>query len=427
MMEHMYIILIGLLFLLLFVGLPVAYCVLASSVCVLALMGQPLLSAVQRLNTGVDTYVFIAIPLFTFAGYLMDTGGISKRLVSWCEHVFFWIPGSLGAITAVTCMFFAALTGSGPATVAAIGGIMLPELLKRGYTEGESSSLIVAAGCLGPIIPPSIIIVIYGATMNVSISQMLMGAVVPGIMLGVGYIVINAVRVSRNKNIQRTQKRNLKEILVSTYHSIPVLILPVVILGGIYSGIFTPTEAACAGVVTALIVMAIYGEFSVKRVLQAAKKTAYATGAIIFIVGAANLFSYTLAITNATKAIAALLTPILVNKALFWIFLNIILLIVGALMEAGPAIVIFAPLLAPIGVNLGIDPVQLGCVFSINLAIGLMTPPIGSNIFTAVSTLDLEFTTIVGKIWPYIAVSVIALFLFSFVEPLVMFLPRLMA
>ena len=422
----MWVVLILLLFGFLACGIPVAYSILGSSLCVLILMNESLVTAAQKISTGVDTFVFIAIPLFTFAGYLMDQGGISRRLIHWCETVFFWIPGSLGAITAVTCMFFAALTGSGPATVAAIGGIMMPELMKRGYSEGESSSLVVAAGCLGPIIPPSIIIVIYGATMNVSIGQMLIAAAVPGIILGIGFIIINAIRVVKNPKIQKARRYSISEIGKTTLESIPVLLLPVVILGGIYSGIFTPTEAACAGVATAIIVMLIYREFSFKRLIDAARKTAYADGAIVLIVGAANLFAYTLTITNATKSVAGFLAPLLVNKMMFWIFLNIFLLIIGALMEAGPAIIIFAPLLSPIGVKLGINPVHLGVVFSINLAVGLMTPPIGNNIFTAVSVLNVDYMTIVKKIWPYIVVAIICILFFSFCEPVVMIGPRMM-
>lgn len=416
------------LFALLVFSVPITYALGLSSVFVMAYKDiGTLLLLPQKAVAGMSSFVLIAIPMFTLAGYLMDVGGISKRLVKWAETVFYWVPGSTGAITTICCMIFAALTGSGPATVAAIGGIMMPSMLKSGYKEGQAASLVVAGGCLGPIIPPSIPMVIYGASMGVSISAMFAGAAIPGIILGSSYLIINAIIAKRNGIKSDVKKVSPIEMLKITWNSLGVLFLPVIVLGGIYGGIFTPTEASAVAVVYALILGIVFREISWKSLLVALKKTAMSATAIMMIIAISALFGWILSMTRAPQVLAKALIPYINSKATYMVLLMVLLFFIGCLMDMNPAILVLAPIVVPLGYELGIDPVHLGVVYCTNLVVGMMTPPFGMNIFTATAALRVKYQTIVKHLWPYILVSIILVFFFALCEDVVMFLPNLIA
>ncbi len=419
------IILFASMIVMLLLSVPVAYSIAISSIIALVTKDVNLMIAAQKMITGVDSTLFVAIPMFTFAGYLMEAGGLSRKLVDWAQTGFSWVPGATGSITIVSCMVFAALSGSAPATIAAIGAIMMPALLERGYKEDEAAALVVAGGGLGPIIPPSIVLVIYGATMGVSIADLFIGCTVPGIILGISYILLNIWRCKKNGIKEPRVHHSLKEFLLQTLRALPVLFLIIIILGGIYGGIFTPTEASAVAVVYAIILSICYRNLTVKKFIEACKKTAMASAGIMFIVGASAMFSYCISATKATKLIADAVIPYMVSKEMYLLVLMVLLFVVGAVMDIAPAILIFGPVMAPIGVAMGVDPLHLGCVFVMNLVIGMMTPPFGMDLFTGSTVLNVAYHKIVHRAVPYILVSMVMIIVFALVPQIVLFLPNL--
>lgn len=411
---------------LLILSVPVAYSIALSSIVALLSKDMNLILAAQKMLNGCDSYLFVAIPMFTFAGYLMGEGGLSKRLVKWAETCFFWVPGSTGAVTVVSCMVFAALSGSGPATIAAIGTIMLPALRKANYEDGYAGALTVAGGGLGPIIPPSIVLVVYGATMSVSIAKLFIGCTIPGLLLGVVYLIMNAMYCKKRGIGQGKTRYSLKDILRETKNSSGVLLLILIIIVGIYGGIFTPTEASAVAVVYSIILAIVYKSLSFKSFGEAVKKTAFASAGIMFIVGGSGIFSYVLSATKATAIIAEAIMPFLVNKTVYMLLLMLLLAIVGCVMDIAPAILIFAPVLSPIGVAMGVDPLHLGCVFVMNLVVGMMTPPFGMDLFTAATVLKIPYAEIVKKCIPFIVVSFAMIILFALVPGFTTWLPNLL-
>jgi C4-dicarboxylate transporter DctM subunit len=387
---------------------------------------RPMVVLPQRLFVGLDVYVMLAIPLFTFAGYLMEQGGLSARLVAAVETVFGRVRGSAGTITIVCCAIFAALTGSGPATVAAIGAVMLPALLHSGYSKGTAAGMLAAGGALGPIIPPSIVMIVYGSTMNISIADMFVGGILPGILIAMLYIIVNQVIVWR-KNIDTEKKVfTFGEMASAIFKAIPVLMLPVIVLGGIYGGIFTPTEAATVCVVYSILLGAGYRTLNFGTLLTAMKKTVITASTVAVIVGISNAFCWLLAAAKIPQEFTNVVVPMIGSQTVYLFVLVGILLVVGCVMDALPSVIILAPLLVPVGMELGLDPLYLGVLFCIVLIVGLITPPFGINLFTAVATTNTPFAEVTRGAIPFIVVSVLACFIFAFFPNIILFLPNLM-
>ncbi len=415
------------LFLLLVLGLPIFFSLGAASIAFLAFSNmRPLVIVAQRLMVGMDSFVLLAVPLFTFSGYLMEQGGLSRRLVDWVGNLFGSFRGSSGTITIICCAIFAALTGSGPATVAAIGAIMLPALLKNGYPRHTAAGMLAAGGALGPIIPPSIAMIVYGSTMNLSIPKMFIGSIIPGFIITLVYIIVNLIIVYRNPDIKVEKvTHSLTEISVSTWRALPVLILPIIVLGGIYGGVFTPTEAATVCVVYSLALGLFYRELSLSKLYEAGRKTVTTSATIALIVGVSSVFGWILAVARIPTSLTKTVVPMLANVQIYIMLLIIVLFIVGCLMETLSSIVILAPLLVPIGVELGMDPLHLGVVFCITLVVGFITPPFGINLFTAVSTTETSYVDVVRGVMPFMVVALIACVIFAVFPDTVLFLPGL--
>lgn len=418
---------------LLILGVPVAFSILSSGIVFLLVTNEkPIVLIVQRLTTGLDSFPLLAVPLFIVVGNLMDRGGISKRLVKWCIALVGRFHGGLGIVTILSCAIFAALTGSGPATVAAIGSIMIPSLVLNGYSKETAAGMSAAAGALGPIIPPSIPMIIYGINMNISVPDMFMGGVFPGLFIAGLLILVNTVIAIKSPEIQAHRgeipKATFIEFLKDTGSAMGALLLPVIILGGIYGGIFTPTEAAAVGVVYALFVgMVVYREVKIKDLPKVLIDSAVTAAMVSFIIGAANILSWIMSVTNASVVISGVLMQFVKTPFVYLIVLNIFLIFVGALMDTIAAIIIFAPIFIPIGINLGLDPLHLGVLFVINLVIGYVTPPFGYNLFTACSITGLSFNQVVKGAMPFLAVELIALFVLAFFPAMITWLPRLLA
>ncbi|MBQ9155988.1 MAG: TRAP transporter large permease [Eubacterium sp.] len=420
-------IIFSVLFLLILIGIPIAYSIeLSVIVLLLVTRLKPMIIIPQKLEIGMDTFVYLAIPMFTFAGYLMEQGGLSDRLVDCVEKLFGWFPGSMGTITIICCLFFAALTGSGPATVAAIGAIMIPSMLNNGYTKQEASGLLAAGGALGPIVPPSIAMIVYATTMGLSVPGMFMAALVPGIILGILFIITNTILFLRKGIKTEREHFTLKELGRSIWRALGVIFLPVLVLGGIYGGIFTPTEAATIASVYALILGLVYRQLTLEKLIDAMKKTVTTSAMVIFIVGVSNIFGTVLAAANIPRTIAHSIIPLLHNRSVYMIILIILLMLVGCIMETVSSIVILAPILVPIGTAMGIDPMHLAIVFSVTLIVGFITPPFGLNLFTSAATANVSFSEVVKGVVPYLATAIIAVFLFAFIPQISLALPSLL-
>lgn len=419
----------GLLFVFLFVflliGVPISFAIALAGCIFMALSDINIMIFAQKLTVGIDSFLLLAVPLFILAGYLMEASGVSKRLVSFIELLFGRVSGAMGVVTIVACTFFAALTGSGPATVAAIGSIMIPLMKQYGYKDETAVGLTVAAGALGPIIPPSIPIIVYGCTMSISVTKLFLGAVVPGLLISGVLIVTNMIIASKQKIKGSDKKYSRKEAIQITVQAMGPLMLPIIILGGIYGGIFTPTEAATVAVIVSIILGMIYKELTWKNFIFACNKTVSQSSMIVFIIGCATSFGWLLAITNVTKNVAASVIQVINNKYVYLLVLNILLFIVGALMDTLASIAILAPVLIPIGIALGIDALHLGIVFCVNLIVGFVTPPFGVNLFTASSLTGMPFTKVVKGAFPFMIAMIIAVFIITYIPEIVLFLPNL--
>lgn len=421
----------GSVFGLMLLGIPICFAILACGIIVFTTTGiQPLLLVAQRLNNGMDSFPLLAVPLFIFVGNIMDKGGISKRLIDWAESLVGWICGGMGIVTIICCAIFAALTGSGPATVAAIGCLTIPAMCDRGYEKRTAAGLVCSAGALGPIIPPSIPMVIYGCIMGLSVPDMFIGGVGPGLLIAGMLIIVNQIKAHRSPAIVAAPRTpfNFMEVLKRTVSALGALFLPIIILGGIYSGIFTPTEAAAVASVYALIVGGlIYKELKLKELPQLIVSTMRTSAMGVFITGSANLLSFVLSNTKLTATISSALLSFIHTKLAFIVILMIFLLVVGCLLDTIAAIIIIAPLLVPVGLELGCNPLHIGVLFVINLVIGFITPPFGYNLFTAASISGLKLEEVVKGTLPYLAIEIIALIIIASFEPIITWLPNFLA
>lgn len=417
------------MFALIFIGLPVYLSILGSGAMFLIVTGiKPLLLVSQRMTTGLDSFPLLAIPLFVLVGELMDRGGISKRMINWADALMGWVPGGLGVVTIVSCAIFAALTGSGPATVAAIGSIMIPSLTNTGYDKKSAAGMVAAGGALGPIIPPSIPMIIYGVTMGLSIPKMFIAGILPGLVMMLLIILVNFILIKNKPDVLKNREKfSLKRLLKSTWSALGALLLPIIILGGIYLGVFTPTEAAAVGVVYALLLgFFIYREIGIKDLPDALLKAMETAAMVGIIMGAANLLSWIMSVNNFGDMVTNALGSFITTKYSYLIVLMILLFFVGALMDTVAAIIILAPVLVPFGIELGIDPLHLGMLFVINLVIGYVTPPFGYNLFTAQSITGLRFNEIVKGVMPFLIIELISVLLFAFVPSIITFVPNML-
>lgn len=425
-MTAVFIVLFGFMLL----GVPVAFAIMSSGMAYLVSTGTSFLVVAQRLIYGLNSFTLLAVPLFILVGNLMDYGGISKRLTDWAKSLLGWLPGGLGIVTVFSCAIFAALTGSGPATVAAIGSIMLPSMKKAGYSEDSSAGLVAAAGALGPIIPPSIPMIIYGVTMNLSIPAMFVAGITPGLVIAIALSLVNIIFAYRNPEVLKhahDMKFDFKHSLKMFWKALGALGLPVLILGGIYGGVFTPTESAAVGIVYALIVGFALKELKVKdlpRILISSLKT---STMVNFIIAAASLFSWVISKSQVGVAISnGFISLVGGSQSMYLFILVVILLVVGCLMDNVAATLILAPILIPVGVSLGCNQLHIGMLFCICLVVGFVTPPFGYNLFTAVSISGLNFKRIVKGTIPFLLTEIVLLFVFAYVPGIITWLPSLM-
>ena len=404
---------LGLFFL---IGVPVAVAIGLASVIGIEASGRlPMLLVAQRMFTGIDSFPLMAIPLFILAGNLMSVGGISQRLVDLAKSVVGGVQGGLAATCVLTCMMFASVSGSSVATTFAIGAILIPAMVKHGYPKPMAASVQASSAELGVLIPPSIPLILYGVATDTSIGQLFLAGLGPGVLVA-GALMALVLILCRVRGIGAHDGLDRPRIGPAFLAAMPALMVPVVILGGIYAGIFTPTEASAIAVAVALLVgMVFYRELKFHHLPDVLKKTVLATSAIMIIISAAALFSFLVTRSGLPNDIAAYIRDVIETRFMFLLVVNLLLLVVGMFIETSAAILVLAPILAPIAIAYGVDPVHFGLIMVLNLALGMITPPLGVNLFAACSVARIPVERIIPQLLWFVLTVFAALMIVTYV------------
>ncbi|MCD8234436.1 MAG: TRAP transporter large permease [Cloacibacillus porcorum] len=398
-------------------NVPIAICLGAASFLTLYMDGSvPLLLLVQRMFTGTDSFTLLAIPLFMIAGRLMEWGGISKRLIDLSMNVVGGMYGGLANVSILACMFFAAISGSAPATVVAIGSIMVPAMIKEGYGKSFSVAILAAAGIIGVIIPPSILFVSYGVSIGASIGKLFIAGIIPGVIMGLSLMLFCYI-VSRINGWKSSVKPTFRGFLSSLKKSIWGLLMPIIILGGIYGGIFTPTESAAVACIYSLFVgFFVYKELNIKNTYISFYEAGTTSAMVLLIIATATAMGWILTTEQVPLMIAEALSSLAQSRYSLLLFLNIMLLVTGCLMEPNAAIIILGPIFLPLLQQTNIDLIHFGVVMVVNMAIGMLTPPLGVNLFVAQSLQkDIPIKSIISAVTPMIIVLLVNLMLFTYI------------
>ncbi|HQA55000.1 MAG TPA: TRAP transporter large permease [Synergistaceae bacterium] len=390
---------------------------LGLSTCIAMLITSdiPMIMLAQKSVTGLDSFPLLAIPFFILAGALMCNGGISRRLVALAESLVGYIVGGLAMVTVLACMFFAAISGSGPATVSAIGSFMIPSMKERKYDAGFAAAITAAAGTIGVIIPPSIPFVIYCVVAQCSIGDMFIAGIIPGIIIGIALMLVCYITARKRNYKTMTDRPRFSEVSKAFKDSFWALLVPIIILGGIYGGIFTPTEAAVVAVVYSVIIgKFVYRELDMKSLYDCLKSTGLINGATSFLIGLSMAFASYLAMAQIPAKMAAWLTAFVDSPFLLLMIINVFLLIIGCFVDNIAAVIILTPILLPVVKMIGIDPIHFGLIITVNLACGFISPPYGINLFVASAISGESIESISREIIPAFVAMVGCLLLFTY-------------
>ncbi|MDL2313766.1 TRAP transporter large permease [Desulfovibrio sp. OttesenSCG-928-C14] len=411
----------------LFLSVPIGVSIGLAVMTYMVLDGESWRYVATNLFAAVDSFPLMAIPFFVLSGALMERGGLSLRLVNFANSLIGHINGGLAFVAVITCLFFGAISGSSPATVAAIGSIMVPFMVRAGYPKSFALGLIAAAGCLGVIIPPSIPMIMFGVATGASVSNLFMAGFLPGILCAFFLCVVAYIICRRQGfNTARGEGFSLANAWKEFKSAIWALLVPIIILGGIYGGIFTPTEAAVVAVFYGLVAgVLIYRELDLAGIIDSLRSTTVTTAMIMLIVGTGMTLGEVLAIQQVPTMVAESMRAWLDSTFGFLILVNLVLLVVGMIMDTTAAILILSPILYPIAAMFGIDIIHFGIILVINLAIGLITPPVGLNLFTAKGLSDISLERLIIGVLPFLFAMLISLAIISFNDQVALFLPRL--
>lgn len=420
------VLLFGSLLFLLVTGMPIAVAMGSTAMIVLAVMvpNTNITVVPQRLFTAIDNFSLTAVPFFILAGVLMEKGGISKRLVGFAKLLFNWLPAGLTCITVAASAFFGAISGSNPATVAAIGGIMVPEMVKNGYQKEDAGAIAAAAGTLGVVIPPSIPMVTYAILASVSVGTLFIAGFVPGILLAVALMAVGIFRYGKTE-IRTREKISVRTFFATLLDAIWAIIMPVIILGGIYGGFFTPTEAAAVACVYAFIISKfVYKELKTVEIADLFKDAALNTSAILFLVSFAAPFSWLMASQGVTQMIANGVLSLFTSKFAILLVMNCILLFLGLFLDTLSIVLLVTPILMPIAMQIGLDPIALGLIIVVNTSIGMITPPMAMNLFVAGRICAAPLERMSRKVIPFLLAELVVLLIMTYLPQVVLFLPR---
>lgn len=413
------------LFIFILLSVPVGISIgLSTIITVQSASNIDLSTIIQKVFSSLDSFAIMAIPFFMFAGLIMGRGGISKRLLDFANALVGWMVGGLAMVTTVACMFFAAISGSGPATVAAIGSFMIPAMEEKKYGIGFASGITAAAGTIGVIIPPSIPFILYGVIGEVSIGDLFIAGIVPGLFIGVILMVTSYIVFKKKGDTEVSiEKFSFKDVLSTANKAKWALLTPVIILGGIYGGLFTPTEASVVAVVYGLFVGGvIYRELKWKGLYESTVETLKLMGATLYMIGLSVAFSFLLTVERIPSTIAENIMAFSDNPLVIMILINLFLLLVGVFVDAVASIVILTPILLPIAMQLGIDPVHFGLIMVVNLSIGYITPPFGVNLFVASAVGKTSIENVIRGILPFFAALILSLIVITVFPSLSLFL-----
>lgn len=415
----------GLIFFFL-LNVPIAVAIgLASLSAILWSGAIPPVVLVQKMFTATDSFPLMAVPFFILAGSLMEFGGISRRLIDFANSIVGRFSGGLAFVAIVASMFFGAISGAAVACVAAIGTILIPAMVRRGYDTPYATAVQATAGTLGVMIPPSIPMIIYGVLTGVSIGGLFMGGILPGILVAVSLMFV-AWLIARKKGYKGDEKASGAKIWATFKDAIIALLMPVIILGGIYGGVFTPTEAAVVAVIYGFIVGAfVYRELSLSKLKDILVNTSVGTATIMFIIATSSVFSWILTAQRVPQAVAEAILSVSKNPVVILTLINILLLFIGTFMETVASIIILVPVLYPVVTQIGVDPLHFGIIIVVNLAIGMVTPPLGVCLFVGCGISGISLEAISKAAWPFIAIMIAAVLVLTYVPWISLVLPKL--
>ena len=411
----------------LMIGLPVFFGLLAAPGLLLWLNGQPrdLALLYRNVYNGMDSFPLMAIPFFMLAGVLMNRGGITARLIEFSQAIMGHFRGGLAHVNILSSMLFAGLSGSAVADTSAIGSMLIPAMVKNGYTRKFSAAITAASSVIGPIIPPSGIMIIYSYVMGESVAALFLAGIIPGILVGLGLMLMTWVMAQRYDFPVATKRSTWSERGNASIKAFFPLLTPVIILGGILGGIFTPTEASAVAVAYALIVsLFILKSMTVQDLPKVLTEAAMVSSVVLLLVGAAMAFKTVVSLSHAPEILAAWILTLSDNPLILLFLINLLLFVVGMFLDAGPAIIILAPILGPIFINLGVHPVHFAIIMSVNLTVGLATPPMGLVLFVASSVSGERIESISKAILPFLAVEVVVIFMITYIPAVSLAIPR---
>jgi tripartite ATP-independent transporter DctM subunit len=423
----MTLIILGLAFVLLTaVGLPISFAVgVACVIATFLLPGVDNATIAQRMLTAINTFPLLAVIFFVFAGVLMARGGIARRLVYMAEVLVGWLPGALAQIVCVASMFFGGVTGSAVAEVSTIGGMMIPAMEKDGYSKRFATAIVLTAATMGPIIPPSIGMIVFAHVAgNVSIAALFLAGVVPGVLIGLSLMIASFVhgKLYHQKTLPKLQR---KEKIVRVLDGMAGVFTMVIILGGIISGIFTATEAGAAASLYALIITVfVYKEIKISELPDILWECVLTNAVVMMLIATCSVFAWILTYENLPQMLATNFFDLIASKWAFLLILNLFLLVVGMFVDMTPALIMLVPMLLPLATKFGIDPVHLGLIMVINLAFGLTTPPVGTALFVALKVAKLPMEKIIAPLLPLLACMCVVLLLVTYVPEIYVWLPR---
>ncbi len=408
-------------------GVPVAFALcLSVSIILFTYMDMPQVMITQIMYSGIDSFSFMAVPFFMLAGSFMSAGGVTTRLVNFAQAMVGSFTGGLAQVVAVSGMFFAAISGSSAATTAAIGSTMVDEMEKKGYRRELATGIVAAGGTVGIVIPPSITLVVYGVIAGTSIGDLFVGGFLPGIIMGLVMCVVSWA-IAKKEGIPAEGNFSFVALVKAFKDSFFALMTPVIIIGGIYGGIFTPTEAAAVAAVYGILVgLFIYRELKIKDFPKIIFQAVIGTTLIMFIVGAAKVFGWMLTNLEIPHHIGAYIVSITTSPVMFLVMMNVLLLVIGTLINASAAVVILTPIFLPVAEQLGIDPLFFGVLMVVNLAIGCITPPVGLDLFVASAITKVPLERVMKASLPYLFALLASLVVFTLVPSIITVLPNLL-
>lgn len=418
----------GLFVLTMISGMPISLAIGVTALGgILVMQGIPLVVIPQKMFIGTDAFPLLAIPLFVLGGDLMLKGEITRGLLRFADLMVGRIRGGLAHATIFSCMIFAGITGSAVADASAIGSVMIPAMHSAGYPKNYAAAVTASASIMGPIIPPSLVMVFFSLVTGASVGGLFMGGVGPGVLIAGSLMVINYFTSRRHGYQRRETRYTWAETLRICRDSILVLLMPVIIVGGILGGIFTATEAAGVGVAYALIVgFFILRALKLRDLPEMFMNTAKVTSVVLLLLATTNVLSWIVTMQNVPQMTLAFFTSLSKNPRVFLLLVNVLFLVTGCIIDTAPAIFLLVPIFAPVAKGYGIDLIHFGIIVTVNLCIGLLTPPVGSCIFIGSSLAKITIEELLKPLWPFLIAEVVILLLITYVTPLVMFLPRLL-